>query len=72
MCHHYTGYLRTLSYLLLTISYKVEASICEMRTLKPGKLSGRSGVKLKQSVSRFCLLNLCAEMFVSAGQGRAG
>lgn len=70
MCHHYTGYLRTLSYLLLTISCKAEASIFEMRTLKPGKLSGQSGVKLKQSVSRVCVLNLGAEMFVSAGQGR--
>lgn len=36
------------------------------------KVSGKSGVNLKDSVSRVCALNLCAEMFVSPGQGRAG
>ena len=36
------------------------------------KLSDKSRVRLKQSVSRVYALNLCAEMFVSPGQGRAG
>ena len=73
MCYHYAGYLRTLSYLLLTKSYKVEAvnsSILAVRKLEPEKSSAKSGVKFKQSASRVCALNLRAEMFVSPGQGR--
>lgn len=47
---YYVSSLRWMSkdiILFLTISYKVETSIFEMRELEPEKLAGKSGVKLQ-------------------------